>query len=209
MVSKTPLTETEIKLYVPDLGSVAARLSALGGKLAAPRVFEHNERYEDAEETLAAQGIVLRLRQDTRARLTYKEPHGDPGDDDIPSRYEAEVEVSDFGTMSAILGKLGYHPLMIYEKYRTTFHFEDTEVVLDELPYGNFVEIEGTAEAIRRVVDRLELQSAPRFRSNYVRLMDNVKRYLSLGFSDLTFKNFEGITVPVEAFEAAAKDSIP
>jgi len=32
---------------------------------------------------------------------------------------------------------------MMYEKYRTTFTIGSLEVVLDELPYGNFVEIEG------------------------------------------------------------------
>jgi hypothetical protein len=52
------------------------------------------------------------------------------------------------------------------------------------------------------VIERLELQNAKRFKANYVRLLDNVRHYLNLDFSDLTFSNFEGIDVPPGAFEA-------
>jgi len=47
---------------------------------------------------------------------------------------------------------LGYAVYMMYEKYRTTFRLDNLEVVLDELPYGNFVEIEGlTVKAFNRL----------------------------------------------------------
>lgn len=194
-------SETEIKLYVPDLKAVEQRLQSLGAHLAAPRVFERNVRYENAEKTLSQNGIVVRLRDDTRVRLTYKEPSQRLAHDEIEERFEAEVEVSDFETMALILSKLGYAPHMTYEKYRTTYELDNTEIVLDEMPYGNFVEIEGTPDAIRQVVEQLGLQQAKRFRTNYVRLLDNVRHHLKLDFTDLTFKNFEGIDVPENAFE--------
>ena len=65
--------ETEIKLYVPDLKQVEQRLEKAGATLKAARVFERNVRYDDAEHTLTPQGKVIRLRQDTRVRLTYKD----------------------------------------------------------------------------------------------------------------------------------------
>src|SRR5688572_8777912 len=148
----TPNTETEIKLYVPHLELVQVRLERVGAKLTAPRVYERNVRYENAEKSLTPNGIVVRLRQDSRVRLTYKE--GGSVQEHVVSRTEIEVEVSDFDAMEIILGKLGYHPHMVYEKYRTTYELDDAEIVLDEMPYGNFVEIEGDKEVIETVIKR-------------------------------------------------------
>ncbi len=191
-------TETEVKLYVPHLEVVQARLEMLGATLTAPRVYEQNVRYENAAHTLTSDGIVLRLRQDTRARLTYKE--GGSAQDGIVSRTEIEVEVSDFAAMEAILVKLGYATAMRYEKYRTTFALNGVEIVLDEMPYGNFVEIEGESGAIAAAIDRLELQDAPRSSASYVTLFEKVKAQLGLTFNDLTFGNFKGLTVPESMF---------
>lgn len=196
-------TETEIKLYTSDLKAVAAALEATGAQPVKPRLYERNIRYEDAAGSLTGRGIVVRLRQDDRARLTYKEPPpptSTPADTSLQHRFEAEVEVSDFAAMDVILQKLGYFPAMVYEKYRTTYHLEGTEVVLDEMPYGPFVEIEGEPAAIHQVRERLGLGAAPAFGISYARLFDNVKRNLGLTFTDLTFANFEGIDVPLSAF---------
>jgi adenylate cyclase class 2 len=190
--------ETETKLYTPDLASVEARLQALGALLIAPRVYERNVRYDDADGTLTPNHIVLRLRQDTRARLTYKADGR--VQDGIITRFEAEVEVSDFDTMALILGRLGYQPQMVYEKYRTTYTLDGAEITLDELPYGNFIEVEGQFSAIQGVIERLGLADAPRFGASYSGLFWRVRQHLGLSFADLTFDNFAGIRVPPEAF---------
>ena len=44
---------------------------------------------------------------------------------------------------------------MRYEKYRETFTLEGAEIVLDELPVGNFMEIEATREQIRSITAAL------------------------------------------------------
>lgn len=192
--------ETEIKLYVHDLNEVAARLTAAGATLTAPRVYERNVRYENAARSLTPSGIVLRLRADTRSRLTYKEEHGQPIEGDVAySRFEAEVEVSDFDAMHTILVHLGFQPYMTYEKYRTTYTLDGGEIVLDEMPYGTFVEIEGQPEVIADLLTRLDLETAPRFRESYTALFDRVRRRLRLAFADLTFANFEGVDVPASA----------
>ena len=70
------LQEVEVKLYTPDLALVRVALEKAGAVLTKPRVFERNLRYENAAGTLTAQGVVLRLRQDDKAKLTYKEGEG-------------------------------------------------------------------------------------------------------------------------------------
>lgn len=194
----TPYNETEIKLYVPDLHPVQKRLEAAKATLKAPRVYERNVRYDDAERTLTPQGKVIRLRQDTRVRLTYK----DEGTvtDGMVSRFEAEVEVSDFDAMDMILGKMGYSPYLVYEKYRTTYELNGAEIVLDEMPYGNFVEIEGEAETIKKLIAVLELGNARRYEGSYSTLFERVRQKLGLTFTDLTFANFKGVVVTEDAF---------
>jgi adenylate cyclase class 2 len=195
-------TETEVKLYVPDLASVAQRLEEVHAKLKTPRVYEVNVRYDNETMKLSRGRKVLRLRRDNRVRLTYKDERGERNASGASSRYEAEVDVSDFDEMEAILEKLGYKPFMTYEKYRTTYELEGAEVTLDEMPFGNFVEIEGDEDAIEQALEQLQLHDATRFGEGYILLFENVKRNLGLQMQDLVFENFKGIDVPQSAFES-------
>lgn len=192
--------EVEVKLYVANLRPVEQRLKEAHAALVMPRTFEYNVRYENAENTLTAQSIVIRLRRDQKIRLTYKEPT-EQIDSEIQARFEAEVEIDDMKAMGVILEKLGYHPQVIYEKYRTTYELEHTEVVLDEMPYGNFVEIEGKPDDIRRVIGLLGLEAARQYRTNYIQMFENVRRNLDLDVPHLTFEHFNGVDVPQTAFE--------
>ncbi|KXK15003.1 MAG: putative adenylate cyclase [Chloroflexi bacterium OLB15] len=101
--------------------------------------------------------------------------------------------------MDTILRKLGYKPYMVYEKYRTTYLLNNAEITLDELPVGTFVEIEGDAEAIQTVRESAGLENARQMPSSYTTIFDRVKKRLGLHFADITFANFEGITIPETA----------
>ncbi len=198
--------EVEVKIHVGKVGDGDAlavlekKLQALGAPLKAPRVYERNVRYEDQDNTLTPAARVLRLRQDTRVRLTYKEPHDSAANGKVLARTELEVEVSDFEMMDLLLQKLGFHESWIYEKYRTTYALDDCEVVLDEMPYGSFVEVEGPAEAIEKVLTSLDLQDKPRILESYSTLFFQIKDRLGLSARDLTFDNFRGVHVPESLF---------
>lgn len=196
--------ETEAKIYYPDLERIRQKLIFLGAEEHQPRTYERNLRYENAAGTLTEQDIVVRLRQDQRVRLTYKAPLADdPTPDNIRTRLELETEVSDFDTMDAILQKLGFQISMVYEKYRTTFQFDGMEIVLDEMPYGNFVEIEGTPERIVALTQTLGIASAPHFTASYADLFEQIKAALGITIRDLTFDNFAGIKIPTDFFTRA------
>ena len=113
----------------------------------------------------------------------------------IVSRFEAEVEVSDFETMHVILRRLGYKLALVYEKYRTTYVLDGAEIVLDELPYGNFSEIEGDAETIEQVVEALGLGGARRMTGSYVQIFLDVKARLGMDVRDCSFEAFAGVDV--------------
>lgn len=185
------LREVEVKLHTPDLAAVRRALQAADAKLVKERVFERNLRYDSADGELIAGGEVLRLRQDAAVKLTYKSDAS--VESGIVSRLEAEVIVSDFDTMHLILQRLGYRVALLYEKYRTTYRLGDAEIALDELPYGNFTEIEADAEEIERVVGKLGLGERRRMSESYVDIFAKLKVRLGLGFRDLSFAEFAGM----------------
>ena len=188
------MQETEVKFYIDDLNRLKTRLEELGAHLVQERVLEMNLRFDLPDSSLRAEGRVLRLRQDTATRLTYK--GASQKEDGILSREEIEFVVEDFDKAKRFLEGLGYQKLVYYEKYRTTYDWNNTHIMLDDLPCGDFVEIEGeTLESIRQVADQLRLNWDTAIATSYSALFERVQRALKLSFQDLSFANFKDIRV--------------
>jgi adenylate cyclase class 2 len=186
--------ETEAKFHVRDIRKIEQRLRRLKAQRIQARVLEQNVRFDRPDHSLHAAGRVLRLRRDTQARLTYK----DSGEwaNGAVSRREIEFVVESFDTARQFLEALGYRQVLRYEKYRTTYALQDTQVMLDELPYGNFVEIEGEPEeSIRAVAAALALDWEAAAPASYASLFEHVKQARGLRMDNLTFAEFEGVTL--------------
>ena len=187
--------EVEVKFMLRDLDAFRRRLADVGAEVVAPRVFERNVRFDTAGEALLARQQLLRLRQDTRVRLTFKGPVAEDVVSEAKVREEIELEVGDFDRMSAVLQRLGFLPVQIYEKYRETYQWRDVEIVLDEMPFGNFIELEGPGTELKPVAEALGLDWSRRILANYLALMELCRQSFDLPFSDLTFENFVGLSV--------------
>ena len=102
--------------------------------------------------------------------------------------------MEDFEKAHSFLEALGYQKLVYYEKYRTTYQLEDAFIMLDELPYGDFVEIEGeTVEQIQVVAEKLNLNWDTTIGTSYTTLFDNVRHVLQLSFQDLSFEKQKNV----------------
>lgn len=148
-------TEIEKKYHVTEeqARALRARAEAVGAE-ARGTEFEVNTLY--AGHGLDPRARVLRLRRvGGRALLTYKEREASAAA--IKRQREDETEVADADALAAILDALGYRPALVYEKRRMTWHVAGAEVVLDELPFGWFIEIEGLEAAINDAEQKLEL----------------------------------------------------
>lgn len=187
--------EVEVKFVVADLAAMQQRLRNAGATLAKPRVFERNLRLDTPDEALRYSGRLLRLRQDTAVRLTFKGETEADATSEAKVREELEVTVSDLDTAVAICQRLGFQPVQVYEKYRTTYQLGSVEVVLDELPIGNFMELEGAEAAIKDAANLLNMDWGQRLLTNYLALMAQTKAVYQLDFDDLTFANFENVDV--------------
>jgi adenylate cyclase class IV len=145
---------------------------------AAARVHEMNDLFDTPKARFAKHRQLVRVRvRKTRGvrgkgavheqiLFTYKGParqgpkssHGarkpaHTGRHKV--REEVEVEVTDDAALKQILRGMGLRPWFRYEKYRTTYCLPARQswargllIELDETPVGNYVELEGPAEAI-------------------------------------------------------------
>jgi adenylate cyclase class 2 len=186
--------EKEAKFLVRELDKIEANLIAMGAACTQPNTFEINLRFDTPDKKLSGSLQVLRLRQDTRTRLTYKGPAN--ANSSVSARPELEVEISDLKTGRHILEALGYQIDTIYEKYRASYQIGDVEISLDRMPFGDFIEIEGPHEAaIQLIAGKLGLTWENRSALSYLRLFAAVKNNLRLELRDLTFDNFKKIAV--------------
>ena len=188
--------ELEVKFYLSRRKALEAKLNLMG-RLQAPRVYEINLRFDTPDHVLAGSGRLLRLRQDTRARVTYKGAGSEEGGARL--RQELEFTVSDFDTAKAVFEALGYQVFTMYEKYRTTYQLGNVEVALDEMPTGEFLEIEGPdSESIKAAVDQLGLSWEARILDSYLVLFERLNARLGLDFRDLSFSNFKNMDINAE-----------
>ncbi len=185
--------EIEVKFYVLSLKEIEQKILELDGTLLQERCFESNLRFDTADGRLRHQRHVLRLRKDKENILTFKgaAEAGKP----VSIRQEIEVLVDDFDTARTLLEGLGFEVVMAYEKFRTTYSLLDTLVVLDELPYGNFIEIEGPdGTSIQKVARNLNLNWKARVMTSYTYLYEALKNERTeLEGKYLTFEELKGM----------------
>jgi adenylate cyclase, class 2 len=117
----------------------------------------------------------------------------------VMSRQEIEFTVSDFDKAQQFLEALGYAPVVFYEKFRTTYELDNIHIMLDELPYGKFVEIEGeNIDALQKTARLLNLNWDAMVKAGYHALFDRVADKFKLESSQLRFKALESIHITAD-----------
>ena len=158
--------EKKYRLTKKQREAIIKRLAEIGAASRGEE-FEENTLYSGG--VLDQRQSVLRLRRvGERAVLTYKERF--PTTSSIKHQQEDETEVTDAEAMAAILESLGFEPALVYEKRRTTWEIGDSEIVIDELPFGLFMEIEGSEKEIARIEKLLAVEGLKAEMETYPRL---------------------------------------
>jgi adenylate cyclase class 2 len=176
--------EIEAKFWVPELDDLRRKVLAAGGRPVTSRILEHNERFDVPEGRLRRGGEVLRLRRDRECTLTYKRALSS-----AEERSEIEVRIDDLEAARAVLFGLGFVLIFIYDKYRQVLALDDTLIMLDELPFGSFVEIEGPSlQAIGRSAAALGLEWDRRVSRSYLSIYEALRQRLGLPDEHATFE---------------------
>lgn len=160
--------ETEKKYHLGEkrLEEITYRLVELGATFEK-EVFEVNYQHRGGE--MDERGATLRLRKiGDYTTLTYKEKV--KSENGAKKKIEFETNVSDVYAAEAIIERLGYRLTAVYEKRRKYWNLGAVEVVIDELPFGLYMEIEGTSEEIDRAQKKLGLKEVEHEPRGYPRL---------------------------------------
>lgn len=198
--------ETEVKFFVRDLKPIELRLQALKAQLIQPRVHEINYRFDFPDNKLRKDKKVLRLRKDEDAKLTFKGASVE-AEQGVMSREEIEFVVEDFDKAKLLLEALGFTPVVFYEKFRTTYELFETHIMLDELPYGQFVEIEsGNINAIQKVSGLLNLNWDVMVKAGYHALFNRVASGYNLESWNLSFEALNGVNIKAEDLQITFAD---
>jgi len=188
--------EIEIKLEVRHPRALKRRLAELGFRRVKARHFESNRLLDFPNLALRKAQRLLRLRfADGKCLLTFK---GAPARSrHYKVRTELETEVEDGGELKEILEGAGLREVFRYDKYRTEYapgagrkHIvrpegtvrrrlgstrrapERGELVYDETPIGNYLELEGPKRWIDEVAGRLGYERPDYITMSYAALYD-------------------------------------
>jgi adenylate cyclase class 2 len=158
--------EKKYSLTADETTNIIFMLDELNANFTG-EAFEENIIYTGG--FLRERQAVLRLRNvGGKTILTYKERV--PTATDIKHQIEHETAVENFEAASKIIEALGFTRSLVYEKLRRTWKIEDAEIVLDKLPFGLYMEIEGSVDSIKKVEKLLEIEDLPAMHETYPQL---------------------------------------
>ena len=120
-------------------------------------------------EVLGQTASIVRIRRTRdRAILTYKRRIENASD--AKHQIEYESEISDPESVAKILLELTLEPKLVYEKRRAIWKLRSVEVLIDELPFGLFMEIEGSLSGIKEAEMLLGVEDLETEHETYPRL---------------------------------------
>jgi adenylate cyclase, class 2 len=135
------MLEIELKVQVPDLAPIRARLSAIGARMTE-KTDEHDIYYNAPHRDFAVTDEALRVRYSSgRTIITYKGPKR--RDLQFKAREEINVMVEKGPEFEGILECIGFRKTAVVDKVREYYSFENASIALDEVSgLGSYVEIE-------------------------------------------------------------------
>jgi adenylate cyclase class 2 len=158
--------EKKYRLDMQQYARLSSVLAEIGAQFQGED-FEENTLYRGG--VLNEKNAVLRVRKiGARTILTYKQRI--QNEYAVKQQIEHETEIGDAEEIENIIESLGFVRSLVYEKRRRAWKFREVEIVLDELPFGLFMEIEGSIAAIAEAEMFLEAEALAVEHETYPRL---------------------------------------
>ena len=176
--------ELKFKIDKPDL--IRKKLKKERAKFLG-KTFERTFKFDTKNNDLKEQGKFLRIRTGFKSTITFKRKIK-PKDKDFKEREEIELEISDPEKMKKILENLGFTKKWIMEKYREKWVLGNAEIVIDRLPFGNFIEIEGAKKAIQKTTKLLGLNLKDGITATYWGLWEDYRKSKGIKDGNIIFK---------------------
>jgi adenylate cyclase class 2 len=180
------MIEIEVKVRIGKPADVESRLRALGAYPESTRTLEDDTLYDFPDHRFAKVGSLLRLRdRGDGALLTFKEKIESSMHAKV--RRELETGLSELADARQILKALGLVPIWRYQKYRSSYRLGGLHALVDELPIGNFLELEGPKDEIDRWAGALGVREDQFLLESYWDLHDAWRAEKGMPAGDMVF----------------------
>lgn len=187
------MEEKEIKLKVDNFKKLIDYLLKNGAEILNATK-EVTIRMDTPNKDLKKRGLFLRVRSGSKKVITLKEKLGN--DERVKTRKETEFEIENIKKMIYILGKLGFDYRLVMEKYRINLKYKGAKLSIDELPFGIYLEIEGSEKTIYKVAKELGYTKKEKILLTYWDLFDIYKKKNKKRGTDIVFpKNYNSKTL--------------
>ncbi|MDY0131445.1 MAG: class IV adenylate cyclase [Desulforegulaceae bacterium] len=187
-----PLIEIEVKFYIKNYEKIIKKIKEYSDKHNESSL-EKNTLFDTKNHFLKKSNKILRLRTYLgKTILTFKQPSLETSPE-FKKLEESEVFVNSFDEMKYILSNSGFIKTQIYEKQRQIFSKGELEICVDRLPFGDFIELEGTENEIKTAVQALGFDWNKKILPDYISIFEKIKKENDLLFNDITFKNFKEV----------------
>ena len=169
----TELIETEVKIEINNLKGFVAKLLE-NGTVFKDKDFQRTVRMDTPGLNLEKRKVFLRVRSGLGNTVTLKVKKEE--NKNYKLRDEYETEVKDINVLTQIFTILGFSKHFVMEKYRANYSYEGVEISVDELPFGIYVEFEGTKEGINNALKVFGLDKTKRITVTYWHIFDEIKK---------------------------------
>ena len=165
--------EIEIKFKIKKIDDVRKKLLDLGGIFKKPY---KQTTYGFFSDNSIEKGIFPRIR-DEHGKIVLTVKVRSQKKTNYFERKEYSVKISNVEEGVDIMKSLGYNQIRVFKKVREEWGFKDVEVVLDELYFGVYIEIEGQKEKIEEMVKKLGFENKERITKAYLGLEDDYLKF--------------------------------
>lgn len=163
--------EIEVKFKINEKDKMKEKLLSLGVSLCEPY---KQTTYGFFSINSIEKGIFPRIR-DEKDDIVLTVKVKPKKETNYFERMEYSMKISSVKEGEEILKVLGFDDVRVFEKVRQEGELLNTKVTLDELYFGNFIEIEGEKEDIENVIIKLGLEDRERITKAYLALEDDYK----------------------------------
>lgn len=166
--------EIEICFKISDIKKFRQLLQKIGAQCTEH--WQGRDIIFDKRNELSAKGEILRLRLrkqwGEKAKLTYKWPYQDHI---FKIREELETWVDEPMIILKLLERIGYEPVIQYEKKTDLWEYKGVELVVEMLPcLGYFMEIEDSEKEIRETAKILGYDVGKGIKKSYCQYFKEV-----------------------------------
>jgi len=155
--------EIEVKFKIKDKEKLLEKLRILGGE-KKESVFQRTYGFFTDNYSNIKEGMFPRVRVDDPGVINSSAVFTVKVKKEKKSRYferdEYETEISNYKAVIDILKKFGFTNIHTFDKVREIWILpgSNLEILIDTLPFGIFIELEGEKENIEKTIERLELK---------------------------------------------------